>query len=275
MTYLTPVNTSPRQASFDFVKTTTQPGYGAERYLYELNPSSEFSGLGSKRIVTPFDLLLALEDIACTADRPSCPIDHSLAAFLVSRWKGLKYSDLRDLRNCDETIQYRSQLRILSDIQEFYKAGNLPYLCQWMAHLCSPLFSKLHSNEAKDLFKAKTAWAVNHGQLNNLVSLFCNTQILNEDIENYRNVKTEVLLIQSEIIDLEKKIESEASSLFTKNKKNQVTPEKIPARFIVIPLIKTINFLKTIPLKIRIASLKGKQKKLYDGWGDMNMSAKN
>ena len=68
--------------------------------------------LADANVLTPLEAICALEVLGAKPGRPLYPVDHSLMAFFVSRWKGLKYLDIRDVRAPQTFTHYIAQLRI-------------------------------------------------------------------------------------------------------------------------------------------------------------------
>lgn len=189
-------------------KETEGIGYGIERCLYELNP--ELSCLSPylihAAVLTPAQALIALEEVAGQTNRPQSPIDRHLAAFLMSRWKGLSHADLRDLGKPQREVKSLAILRVLAGIQVYFKVHELPNLCKWMAELCAPMISQYRNLSARDCVNSDVAQSVASGQLNNLVKIFANRQGLVKDEEEFKAARTEVWLIESEIKEIEAKI---------------------------------------------------------------------
>jgi len=189
-------------------KETEGIGYGIERCLYELNPVLACLSpyLIHAAVLTPAEALIALEEVASQSDRPQSPIDRHLAAFLMSRWKGLSYVDLRDLGHSQREVKSLAILRVLAGIQVYFKVGPLPNLCQWMAELCAPMVARYRNLAARNRVNRDVAEAVAAGHLSNLVKIFANQQEREKDEEGFQAARAEIWLIESEIKEIEAKI---------------------------------------------------------------------
>lgn len=189
-------------------KETEAVGYGIERCLYELNPQMACLSpcLIHACVLTPAEALTALEDVAAQPNRPSFPVDRHLAAFFMSRWKEMNFLDLRDMGKPQREIKNLAVLKILAGIQSHFKIKGLPNLCQWMAQLCAPIITHYHNLKARAQVQEEIARAVSTGQLMKLVRVLENRQALTDDSIDYQAAKIEVLLIESEIKEIETKI---------------------------------------------------------------------
>lgn len=183
-------------------------GYGIERCLYELNPELTClsPSLIHAAVLTPTEALLALEEVASQPNRPSFPVDRHLAAFLMSRWREMNFLDMRDMGKPQRETKNLATLRILAGIQTQFKLKELPNLCHWMAELCAPLITHYHNLKARAGVQEEMKKAMKTGQLAKLVQILENRQALSQDREDYQAAKIEVLLIESELREIESKI---------------------------------------------------------------------
>jgi hypothetical protein len=244
-------------------KETEGVGYGIERCLYELTPELTCLSpyLIHAAVLTPVQALIALEEVAVQSDRPQSPIDRHLSAFLISRWKGVSYSDLRDLGKPQRELKNLATLRILSGIQVYFKINDLPNLCQWMAELCAPLVSQCQHLAARNRIKKDIAEAVATGQLTHLVKIFANWQGREKaEEEEFSAARAEVWLIESEIKEIEAKIQN----------RNEFIPNPQPNLWEKMSLfLSRVMHARAIRQgKLRISQLYGRWVILRDSWGD-------
>lgn len=192
-------------------------GYGMERCLYEFNPEVVCLSpcLIHAAALTPAEALVALEAVAAQPNRPSFPIDRHLGAFLASRWKEASLMDLRDLEKPQREARNLAALRILAGLQEHFKINELPHLCQWMAELCAPMVTHYQSLKARTHVREDIARAVSSGQLTTLLHAFNSGESLARDKSDYQEAKTEILLIKSEIKEIESRIRKLSHAAFT------------------------------------------------------------
>lgn len=237
-------------------------GYGIERCLYELNP--ELACLSPSLIhasaLTPAEALIALENVATQPNRPSFPVDRHLAAFLMSRWKGLNFIDLRDMGKPQREVKNLAVLKILADVQSHFKINELPNLCQWMAEICAPMITHYHNLKTRARVQEEIARAVSSGQLIKLVRVFGSRQALTEDSSDYQEAKIEVLLIESEIKEIESKI-------LNRNQSSFKSAVGILGKLSCI-LFYIKNVRRSRQGKIRIARLYQRWENLRETWGD-------
>ena len=244
-------------------KETEAFGYGIERCLYELTPEMACLSpyLIHAAVLTPVQALIALEELAVQPDRPQFPIDRHLSAFLISRWKGVSYLDLRDLGKPQRELKNLATLRILGGIQVYFKVNNLPNLCQWMAELCAPLVLRCRNLAVRNRTKKDIAEAVATGQLANLVNIFANWQgRKKEEEEEFKAARAEVWLIESEIKEIEAKIQN----------RNEFIPNPQLNLWEKMSLfLSRVVYARAIRQgKLRISHLYGRWVILQTSWGD-------
>jgi hypothetical protein len=234
-------------------KETEAVGYGIERCLYELNPTLSCLSpyLIHAAVLTPAEALIALEEVAGEPDRPQSPVDRHLAAFLMSRWKGLSHADLQDLGEPQREIKSLAILRVLAGIQVYFKVGELPNLCQWVAELCAALIAQYRNLADRERINRDIAKAVATGQLANLLKIFVNRREMEKDEEEFKAARAEVWLIESEIKEIEAKIRN----------RNQFVPHPQPNFW-----EKTSLFLSGIMQVGAIKQGKGRIERLYQRW---------
>ena len=243
-------------------KETEAVGYGIERCLYELNPALTCLSpyLIHAAVLTPAEALIALEEVAGEPGRPQSPVDRHLAAFLMSRWKGLSHADLRDLGKPQREIKNLAILRVLAGIQVYFKVSDLPNLCQWMAELCAPMIAQYRNLAARDRVNKDVGEAIVTGQLANLVKIFANRQGVEKDEEEFKAARAEVWLIESEIKEIEAKIRN----------RNQFVPNPQPNLWEKMSLfLSRVMQARAIKQgKLRIARLYQRWVILREIWGD-------
>lgn len=246
-------------------KETEAVGYGIERCLYELNPTLSCLSpyLIHAAVLTPAEALIALEEVAGDPDRPQSPIDRHLAAFLMSRWKGLSHADLQDLGKPQREIKSLAILRVLAGIQVYFKVGELPNLCQWMAELCAALIAQYRSLVVRERINKDIAKAVATGQLANLLKIFANRREVEKDEEEFKAARAEMWLIESEIKEIEAKIRN----------RNQFVPNPQPNFWEKMSLfLSRITQVRAIRQgKLRIEHLYQRWVILCETWGDALM----
>lgn len=243
-------------------KDSEAMGYGIERCLYELNPDLVCLSpcLIHAAALTPAEAILALEEVAMQPNRPDFPVDRHLAAFLISRWRELKFSDLRDMAKPQREVKNLAVLRILAGIQGHFKVKELPNLCQWMAELCAPIITHYHNLKARACVQDETAKAVSSGQLIKLVKVLENRKALADDSSDFQEAKIEVLLIESEIKEIESRILNRNQSSFSEA---VGILNKIYALFFILK-----NARAARRGRVRIARLYQRSESLLENWGD-------
>jgi hypothetical protein len=157
----------------------TDPGYGLERCVYELNPYLPCLSpmLGDRYIHTLSELLPALERIV--AKRGSLPalIDRHVVAFVASHFNKRIDTELAAMEDGrGESIRAKLGLvGMFAKLQEDYGPDSLPVLTAWLAKEVAPASEQFHSKTLREQVSRNLTVVATGGSILALV------QCLNDD----------------------------------------------------------------------------------------------
>lgn len=148
-------------------------GFGVERCLYELNPSERCqSPLFERDYVTDISqVVLALESVARSHDRPDMPMDRHIIAFIAARARRVSDDVLRGLANPDSETRTMAMLRLYASVQDQTGAPPAPALAQWIAHMLAPVVSSYHQRKRRQKMQDRVARVAEDGMLSELLSV--------------------------------------------------------------------------------------------------------
>jgi hypothetical protein len=162
-------------------------GTGIERAVYELNPNLPCLSplVRSQYVLTPRDLLPALEKAATQGNRPREPIDRHLAAWMVTRHRGIDYL-LQPLNSQENpTKRTLALLTLLSEWQFKFGPEKLPGLTGWMLGLLEPLARRYYHRPTRDEVAEQLKQVATSGQMNKLVRLLDDPKLLERDQQSF------------------------------------------------------------------------------------------
>lgn len=184
-------------------------GYGIERVLYELDPNAPCLSPSFTRhyVLTPSDLLRALEQIAPEHMRDGEPIDRHIAAFLMVRFKRLEDWLLRALGNREEPEKAAmAQITILAQLQDKLNQPVLPNLAKWAAQLGQTAVDRLHNRKAREKLMRQIEDHVRAGSITGIAALLDNPAQLSGDQNGFQAAQFRYRRIAKEIAELEQRI---------------------------------------------------------------------
>lgn len=184
-------------------------GFGLERAMYELSPSSPCRSdmLDAHYVLTCDDFMAALEDIAAGADRPSMPIDRHTAAFLAARDKKVSEPQLVQIGTAPGPQErVLALLSILSNLQSRVGPAEAPSLSRWMVELLQPVVARFKSRDARARVQQTLDEAGQRGDLSLLQRIVDDPKLLTRDQSGFEKARAEFLERQRAIRILQREI---------------------------------------------------------------------
>ncbi|WP_245580077.1 serine/threonine protein kinase [Niveispirillum irakense] len=181
----------PMVQSYDGQRTLLEHvgmGFGIERVLYELCPACPCLAphLRDYYVLTPAELLAALEQIATKPTRGRDPVDRHVMAFLTTHHKKLNDRLLQPLSSQhDPARRIIAMISILADVQNRFGPARLPHLCAWMVTLMEPVFKRFKNKETREKMKIEVAQAARDGVLDALVRIVDNIDVIRADDKGF------------------------------------------------------------------------------------------
>ncbi len=162
-------------------------GSGIERAVYEMNPNLPCLSplVMNQHVLTPRDLLPALEKLTTQSNRPREPIDRHLAAWMVVRYRGIDYL-LQPMNSPDNPLKRNlALLTFFNEWQLKFGPEKLPGMTNWMFSLLEPLARRYHHRPTRDEVAEQLKLAAASGQLNRLVQLLDDPKLLERDRQSF------------------------------------------------------------------------------------------
>jgi hypothetical protein len=187
-------------------------GFGIERVLYELNPMLPCISqmLRGQFVMTPHDLLQALDQVATHSDRSREPLDRHIAAFLAARCRKLDERLLGLTAGAEPVRRVSAILHILSDAQRRYGPAELPHLCAWMVELIEPAFERFHNRTQRSRLKAEAEKAAHDGDLTVIMKLIDDPKAIRKDESGFAAAQVTYQKINVEVEQLHREIAGRA-----------------------------------------------------------------
>lgn len=186
----------------------TQMGYGIERCLYSLCPEVQCLSdkLARYMVMSPEDLMFALEDLSQRSDRPETIIDRHVAAFLSVRDRRMIDPFLNDLNAAERHRKIMGNVKVLATIQKRSRMPDFPGITQWIANMIEPVYERFHDRELRDTLRKKMEKLKESGDISKVVSLFDSVQIAQQDFNDFRKAMREYHDLREEHETLETKM---------------------------------------------------------------------
>lgn len=174
-----------------FIKNTN-PGFGIERLLYDMNPSlpCQSNILKQYHITTVIDALHTLDAIATHLAPDTSFMDRHLAAFIASRidmGKDVKMHDFAAM----PSLMNNQELRVLKILaraqQKADKKDNLELvgLCAWAGMRLEKMIDEIHNRVLRKRLKLQLRKLASTGNLNDLLNAVLNREIATRDYEGF------------------------------------------------------------------------------------------
>ncbi len=183
----------------------TSFGNGLERAVYELNPTLPCLSpmLRGHYILSPRDIIPALESQSSSATRPSEPMDRHLAAFLIVHDKRSEalFSSMEPTQS--PVRRGLALLTLFSEMQYRYGPEQLPGLTSWLYPLVETTISRFLSKPFQEKVRKQTKQAVKDGNLSQLMNLVDDPERVEHDEADFLRARQMYHDIQSEIASLE------------------------------------------------------------------------
>ncbi|MEJ0063193.1 MAG: serine/threonine protein kinase [Alphaproteobacteria bacterium] len=180
-------------------------GSGIERAAYELNPTLPCMSplLRGQYILTPKDLLPALEKSSREAGKPREPIDRHLAAWIATRDRSMDYL-LRPLNEqADSPRRALAIITLFSEWQRKHGPDHLPGLAGWLISLAEPLTRRYHYKPLHAEVASRLGEATEQGRLADLLHLLDDPKAVERDQQNFSAARQlyRAMTTQTHILD--------------------------------------------------------------------------
>ncbi len=183
----------------------TDPGYGIERCLYELNPSLPCQSpmIINDYVVSIQDLLPALEEASKYSDTKTKPLDRHISAFIAARFEEDLATHFRAIAQPVESDSIVGVLSLMAYLQWRLKSEPLYGLASWLGGLLGPAINTYHSRSTRQDLEKELPKLVRQGFLPELFDLIENPEKRRIDKDNYAHAVAEFAEAEAEVLDIE------------------------------------------------------------------------
>jgi hypothetical protein len=185
---------------------TPDIGYGADRCLYELNPtlvcqSDAVAGLGIESLK---ELLPALDSVVASAGKLPTLLDGHLVAFIAARRSRSSDRELAGLQGGQKKPldAKLAVLRLLTLVQEEYGPSTVPALTKWIAEEVASAAGRINGKTLRERAKRRIDDAVAAGRLDLLAAAVNDEALLREDADGSARAAREYAAAQESIAHL-------------------------------------------------------------------------
>lgn len=187
----------------------TTIGFGIERVLYETNRALPClsPAIETYRVLTPLDLLRALERIAPRADPKQDPVDRHMVAFLNTRHRQFEELMLAQLgRSVEPARRGLAMVQMLAEVQGRHNNPALPQLARWCAGLLAPAVGRFRNRPLRERLHKQLEGAARTGQLSELLRIVDDPEALKRDQREFEAARRSHRAAITEIESLRKQI---------------------------------------------------------------------
>jgi len=153
-------------------------------------------------VLTPGDLLLALEDISRSANRPEHILDRHMMAFISVREPKMIDPHLGHVISREAGNQLVGITRTLAAIQRRFNTGPVPGVSNWLVSMINPAIERFNDRELRTTLQGRLAKQADTGNLGAILDLIDNGGLVQEDVQRFALAKREYagLLLESDAI---------------------------------------------------------------------------
>ena len=186
-------------------------GYGIERCVYFMAPEAPCLSETFKdyHVRTPEELVLAYEDMAQKGERPDRFFDRHVVAFLSVRDRAVIDPYLPDLNAPEKYRQILAALKIFAAIQKRSKLPSLPHVASAIIQNADIIINRFHDRDKRQKLRDQISSLRDKGDLNKLLSLFDNSNLINEDMRQFRSMINQYITLRKEHEKLEFDLEND------------------------------------------------------------------
>ncbi|WP_337995784.1 protein kinase family protein [Oleispirillum naphthae] len=183
----------------------SQPGFGVERCLYELNESLPCLSplVLSDYVLDIEDLLPALDAAAKRMDGKSWPADRHIIAFVAARFNFDVDKQINALNSTQADTSALGLLSLLAVLQWRLGPEVLHGLSGWIGGLVGPIISSYHNRDVRRRLEREVPKLVRKGSLPDLYNTLDDVEERQKDLDGFAWAKAEYAGADQEILDLE------------------------------------------------------------------------
>ncbi|MDB2682934.1 hypothetical protein N9Z27_01630 [Alphaproteobacteria bacterium] len=183
-------------------------GYGIERCVYMLSNETPCLSDTFKNhyVLTPDDLVLALEDLCKKGFSPSVFLDRHCVSFLAIRDPKVIENYLYDFDSGDRTKMMVASLKVLASIQKRGSLPPLPGVSEAFGTLMPEIYALYHDKKTQESLEKKLAPYIAKGDLYRIVEVVQDPDLLKKDLRSFKLAMIEYADLESENDILDKQL---------------------------------------------------------------------
>lgn len=183
----------------------TQPGFGVERCLYELNPDLPCLSpiILSNYVLDIEELLPALDAASKRVDTKTWPADRHIVAFVAARFKFDVDKQINALNSAQADTSALGLLSMLAVLQWKMGPDAVFGLSGWLGGLVAPIINSYHNREVRKKLEKEVPKLVRKGSLPDLYNLLDDVEERQKDLDGFAWAKAEYAGADQEIQDLQ------------------------------------------------------------------------
>lgn len=195
---------------FEHMKSKSDPGFGLERCLYELNPdvaclSSITLGSNVRNMRQFIDII---EKKLLSSGGSDNPFDRHSAAFIAAKSRGVgKILIQIGSAEPESVTEAVARLALFSALQNMYHPAPLPGLCLWAEAVLRPVFGKIRSRLRREIIEQRFEIAKKSGSLEKILSATDIQRQLKADEKEYSQALTMAAMTEKTAVHLEHAVE--------------------------------------------------------------------
>lgn len=222
-------------------------GFGVERIVYELCPACPCLSpqLRDHYVLSPGELLSALDQIATRPNRGRDPVDRHVLGYITTHHKKLNDRLLVPLSNPhDPARRMIAMITVLADVQNRFGPARLPNLCNWLVALMDPVFKRFKNRETRDRMKAEVAQVARDGVLDAIVRIVDNADAIRADDKGF-------LAAMRQYESLTRQIDKLRTAAEDRNGMAEGTGRQVAA--VVTSIVAGLTMIGTVVYMLRLA----------------------
>src|SRR5579864_764404 len=187
-----------------FLLEDSRPGHGAERLLYEMNPSIHCLSplIEPQYVVTAAGILPAIEAALQAQSGEELQIDRHLAAFIAARFKLASSDWFDDLGSQRPAARALGALRMMAKLQSSSGPRRAPRVAQHLARQLSAVAENIHNRPRRHQVLEAIPTTAEGGNLVDLLALVDNRAEMQRDAVGFDAAAREYAQIERSLHEL-------------------------------------------------------------------------
>lgn len=186
-------------------------GGGIESCLYYLTKDVPClsNNLKNFNILKVPDIIIGLDLIGKSNNRPDSIIDKHIAAFIAAREPSVPQRLFHELDTENKLVRHVVVIKLLGELQHRYKLGPLPGLAKWVVDVSIPLLLQYKNIPLRHNYETKLSSLIEEGNLTLIARLLDNKKLLEADQHGFHQAQVEAVFIEKKVKEIMSSLENE------------------------------------------------------------------